>query len=387
MPGGEPQSRRLYSPPPDGDVWETTTPQQAGFDPDRLENALRAVRASETTWPVDLRAHLDAGFFDPPPFNEIIGPIEPRGPPNGMLLHAGRILARWGDTRHVDMIFSVAKSYLSMLAGVAVADGILTDLDEPVGRTVRDGGFASEQNASITWRHLLQQTSEWEGTLWGKSEQIDRNRIVAREGQSDGKGERRPLNKPGEFWEYNDVRVNRFSFSLMQRFKRPLPEVFAERIMRPIGASETWRWEGYRNSFAEIDGQRLQSVPGGGHWGGGVFMHAEDQARIALLGLRQGTWNGRQIVPQPYMAASVEPCRLNPLYGLMWWLNTGQARFAAASPESHFMLGSGGNVVWLDPASDLVAVFRWTDSDRLNGIMTQILDARLSPESRPDTQR
>ena len=86
-----------------------------------------------------------------------------------MVLLRGEEVARWGDTRQVDFTFSVAKSYLSLLAGIAIADGLIGELDEPVRLTVRDGGFEGAHNGSITWRHLLQQTSEWEGSLFGKS--------------------------------------------------------------------------------------------------------------------------------------------------------------------------------------------------------------------------
>jgi hypothetical protein len=101
---------------------------------------LAAVGRSETSWPTDILPFLEAGFFEPPPFNELLGPTEPRGRPNGLLLRGGRLVARWGDTRRVDMTFSVAKSYLSLIAGLAVMDGLIRDLDEPVSRTVRDGG-------------------------------------------------------------------------------------------------------------------------------------------------------------------------------------------------------------------------------------------------------
>ena len=128
----------------------------------------------------------------------------------------------WGDTTQVDFTFSAAKSYLSMLAGIAVMDGLIRDLDEPVGRTVHDGGFEGPHNSAISWRQLLQNTSEWEGTLFGKSDVIDRNRNLAVEGKG-RKGDPRPLQRPGEFWEYNDVRVNRLSLALLRRFGRPLP--------------------------------------------------------------------------------------------------------------------------------------------------------------------
>src|SRR5271155_4776280 len=113
---------------------------------------------------------------EPPPDNAILGPIRPRGAPNGLILRHGRRVAAWGDTRQIDQTFSVAKSYLGILAGLAVADGLIADLDEPVGATARDGGFEGSHNGAITWRQLPQQTSEWEGTLWDKPDMIDRNR-------------------------------------------------------------------------------------------------------------------------------------------------------------------------------------------------------------------
>ena len=151
---------------------------------------------------------------------------------------------------------------------------------------VDDGGFDGPHNGAITWRHLLHQTSEWEGTLFGKADQVDRNRALATEfnGRPNAKkGDARPLAEPGSYWEYNDVRVNRLSLALLRRFGRALPDVFAERVMGPIGASNDWRWTGYSNSFVLAGGRNVRSVSGGGHWGGGVFIHSEDQARIGLM--------------------------------------------------------------------------------------------------------
>lgn len=366
----------LYVPPPHGGEWERQGAERAGFDPSRLDDALAFARQHETPWPRDLRAHLEAGYFDPPPHNELLGPVAQRGAPSGLLLRHGRIVGAWGNTRQVDMTFSIAKSYLSLLAGIAWADGLIADPDEPVGRTVHDGGFDGPHNGAVTWRHLLQLTSEWEGTLWGKSDVIDRNRDIAVEAQGSRKGDWRDLQPPGTYWEYNDVRVNRLSLALLRRFGRPLPEVFRERIMAPLGASADWRWEGYRNSFVEIDGRMVQSVPGGGHWGGGVFIHAEDQARIGLLMLRCGNWGSRRVVPEEWVRQSTIPCACNPQYGLLWWLNTGQDRYPGASAESFFAFGAGGNVTWIDPAHDLVAAIRWMDPNSV-GAFTGMVTAAL----------
>jgi CubicO group peptidase (beta-lactamase class C family) len=361
-------------PPPHGAAWPEAMADTAGMNWMWLEEAARFATENETPWPYDLRLHLESGYFEPPPFNEILGPVRPRGPANGLILRRGFKIATWGDTDQVDTTFSAAKSYLSLLAGIAVMDGLIADLDEPVGRSVDDGGFDSEQNRRVTWRNLLQNTSEWHGELFGKSDRIDWNRKLGVEGKG-RKGEARPLAAPGTHWEYNDVRVNRLSLALLRRFRRPLPEVFAERIMQPIGASSDWRWDGYRTSAVEIDGRMVDSVPGGTHWGGGVLIHAEDQARIGLLMLRRGEWNGRRILPESWIAESLRPCALNPSYGLLWWLNTGRLQYNSAPEDSFFARGAGGNLTWIAPAQDIVAVLRWTDPTAVDTFIRLIMQA------------
>ena len=234
------------------------------WDAAPLAEAVRFAEAHETPWPRDLRAHIECGLFRTAAVQR-----DPRADPRARRAEradpaARRDCRRRGATRGRSISPSrVAKSYLSLLAGLAVADGLIGDLDDEVAATVDDGGFDGPHNGAITWRHLLQQTSEWEGTLFGKSDVIDRNRNLAVEGKG-RKGDARPLRPPGTFWEYNDVRVNRLGLALLRRFRRPLPEVFAERIMRPIGASPDWRWHGYRTSHGR-DRRADDRVGGGRH--------------------------------------------------------------------------------------------------------------------------
>ena len=234
---------------------------------------------------------------------------------------------------------------------------------------VEDGGFDPPHNDAITWHHLLQQTSEWEGTLWDKPDLIDRNRAVGGRPSTAPKGSHRDLQPPGGFWEYNDVRVNRLALALLRVWRRPLPEVFRELVMEPIGASPDWEWHGYRNSWVEIGGERVQSVSGGGHWGGGAFISARDQARIGLLMLRRGEWNGRRILSEAWIDRMREPCPLYPQYGYLWWLNTGRQLYPSGSATSYYARGAGGNLTWIDPDNDLVAVLRWTDPAAMNDFM------------------
>ena len=90
-------------------------------------------------------------------------------------------------------------------------------------------------------------------------------------------------------------------------WRRPLPQVLKETIMDPIGASATWRWFGYENSFVVIDGTVVQSVSGGGHWGGGLFIDAYDMARFGLLTLRGGRWKDRQVLSRQWIGLALTP--------------------------------------------------------------------------------
>src|SRR4029077_12250727 len=195
-----------------------------------------------------------------------------------------------------------------------------------------------------------------------------RNRNLATEGKG-RKGDARPLRPPGSFWEYNDVRVNRLGRARLRGFRRPLPEVFAERIMQPIGAAGDWSWHGYSTSMVEINGRMIESVSGGSHWGGGVAIHAEDQARIGLLMLHRGVWQGRRLLPESWIDESLKPCALHANYGLLWWLNTGRTRYPRATERSFFASGAGGNITWIDPSNDQVAVMRWMDPASVDGFI------------------
>lgn len=373
-------SRNAFVPSPVAAGWERASPAEAGFDPARLNEALAFAESAESPWPMSLY-YPDGRYVgivewnETGPWSAIVGPVMPRGKPAGAIVRGGRLVAEWGDAARVDMTFSIAKSYLAVLAGIAFDDGLIA-LDEPVSKTVDGPHFSSPHNAKITWRHLLHQSSEWQGVLFGKSDQVDHNRRIGAGADNSRKGELRQLQEPGTFYEYNDVRVNALSYALLRRFGRALPEVLKERIMDPIGASDTWRWHGYETSWVEIDGRRIQSVPGGAHWGGGIFISALDHARLGLLIARGGAWGGRQLLSKTYIDAMLAPSPTNPDYGFLWWLNRGRVRYPDATEASVFALGAGSNLIWIEPENDLVVVARWADQTKFNALFGAILNAR-----------
>ena len=345
----------------------------------RFEDAISFAQQHEIPWtrnPAAEPARWGVHHDDPPPFNRLRGPVYARGGVSGVIRARGEEVASWGEPDRADQTFSVAKTYLALLAGIAQERGLL-DPAERVGERLPGIGFDSEHNRPITWEHLLTQTSEWQGECFGMPDQVEHNRRVSHDPKppEGKKGERRQLRAPGTYWEYNDVRINQLSLALLHLFKRPLPEVFLENVLQPIGGGRDFRWEGYEDSWVEIEGRRIQSVPGGTHWGGGVTISTRDQARVGQLLLDGGAHQGRQIIPRAWVERMHTPCAVAPFYGLLTWLNREGTLFPDASRDSWFMVGAGGHYVWIDPTAAAVAVVRWLDPARAPGFVSRVARA------------
>ncbi len=353
----------IYYPGRDKD-WERKTPEELGMDSAKLQEAMEFATANEAKESRDIPNTLGSDPINDHPFNEIVGPTKERTGVNGVILKNGYIVGEWGDAERVDMTFSVAKSYVSTMIGLAYDKGLIRDVHDLVKDYIDDGQFDSEHNSTITWEHLLQQTSEWEGVLWDKPDLADR-----REGRD------RTLNPPGTFYEYNDVRVNRAALCALQMLREPLPEVLKREIMDPIGASDTWVWHGYRNSWTTIDGKEMQSVSGGGHWGGGVWASSYDHARFGYLFLRKGNWDGKQLVSEKWVDMATTPSKLNPAYAYMWWTNPDHVLFPSATESSFYAVGKGTNLIWNEPENDLTVVIRWIARDAADGFIQRVLAA------------
>ena len=349
--------------------WERVSPTEAGFDADKLNGAIDYARSIETLWGRNLDRPIEDMMNEPPPYDEKIGPLKDRGEQSGVIVRGGRIVAEWGTTDRADMTFSATKSYLGMCLGLAHDRGLIPDLHAPVRELVDDGNCDPPHNHEITWHMLFQQTSEWSGELWGKPDWLDHHRHTPQ------KGTKREMKKPGTHWEYNDVRVNLASLALLRVFRQPLPEVLRDAIMEPISASDSWEWHGYKNSYVTIDGQEMQSVSGGGHWGGGLFINTFDHARVGLLLLNRGNWAGEQLLSEGFLDKALEPCPHNPNYGYMFWLNGQRERMPSAPATSFFLAGAGHNLVWIDPDHDLVTVLRWVQRETVDGVIERVLGA------------
>jgi hypothetical protein len=386
-------AQNTYFPPRGG--WERRTPAQMGFDTARLQEAVEFSIASESKATPDLEeGHLFNWGWEP---NDApLGPFRTRGPQSGLIIKDGYIIAEWGDIKRVDMTFSVAKSFVSSTVGLAFDEGLIVNVHDkvrdyfaPIVLPPGDGEpgdeedgignpntrvlFDSEHNRKITWDHLLRQTSDWEGTLWGKQDWADRP-------PDDVIGNRdRERNAPGAVYKYNDTRVNLLALAALQVWRRPLPQVVRERLMDPIGASPTWRWHGYKNSRVELDGQIMTSVSGGGHWGGGMQISALDQARFGYLTLNNGRWGDRQILSEEWLEMARTPGEANKGYGFMnFFLNTDREAIPAAPESAYVHRGAGTNAIYVDRENNLVVVSRWIDGGAVAELIEKVLAARTN---------
>ena len=351
-----------------GKNWEQIAVGKAGFNSEKLQGAVAFAQANEYSGSVDLRQAILKGF-EYEPYHKILGPTKKRGGPAGMILKNGYVVASWGDIHRVDMTFSVTKSYLSTICGLAVDHQLISTPDDKVGEYVWDGTFKGRHNSSITWDHLLTQSSDWTGQLWGGYDWADR---PPKEGDIDDWKEA-TLRTPGTVMEYNDVRVNVLAYSLLQVWRKPLPQVLKKHIMDPIGASSTWRWFGYENSWTNIDGIKMQSVSGGGHSGGGIFISAADHARFGLLFLNDGNWNGKQLISKSWIEQATQSSDAEANYGYMWWLNKEGKRSSDKLPKTLFYAaGFGGNFIIIDQENDLVVVTRWLEPSKMFSFMEMV---------------
>jgi len=372
--------------------WKKKRPEEVGMDSVLLKAAIDFAVTNEVNAPRDLKLN-HYRTFGREPFGDAIGPLAERGGQTGIIIKNGYVIAEWGELFRTDIVNSVSKSLLSSVVGLAYDRGLIADIDDQVYKYVPPvllyyparisnkadefekksdflDLFSTPHNKEITWRQMLQQNSDWEGTLWGKPDWADRPGKEYKDWLT-------KRNKPGTVYEYNDTRVNALALATLNVWRKPLPEVLKENIMDPIGASNTWRWYGYENSWIVLDGNAVQSVSGGGHWGGGVYLHAYDMARFGYLTLRNGKWKDRQLVSEQWNKWAQTPSASEPTYGFMnWFLNTNKKLYPSAPEKAFAHIGNGTNIIYVDPENDIVAVLRWIEDGQIDGFIKKLLAAK-----------
>ena len=374
---------------PSAQEWQVKSPQFFKIDSLKLNEAIQFSIQNETKYPRNPWL-TQAMQFGKEPFSDPVGPMLERGGLSGIIVYKGYIIAQWGDPSKVESCNSVTKSFVSSTIGLAYERGLIRSLEDkvytylppietapfteetknqnPIDKKSFIFPFDTPHNQKISWDNLLRQTSDWEGTLWGKPDWADR--------PSDKQDEwlTRKRNEPGTSYKYNDTRVNALALAATTVWHQSLPEVFRENIMKPIGASNSWTWTGYQNSWIVLDGKLVQSVSGGGHFGGGMFINGYDMARFGLFTLRKGNWQGKQILSADWFKKATTPTNVNPEYGFMnYFLNTQQKMYPSAPASAYAHIGNGTNMIYVDEENDLVVVVRWIENNAIDNFLKKLL--------------
>ncbi|MBL8174319.1 MAG: serine hydrolase [Bryobacterales bacterium] len=266
--------QKLYF-PGSGD-WERVQPQQAGWSADGLDALLRFAESRRSTGVVILVGGriLTEQHWDPKRFEAT----------------AQYRFEKTADGQILEDVASMQKSVTAMLFGIARAKK-LVDFDTPVSKALGAGWskLSAEQEGAITMRHLLTMTS----------------------GTSDELGfEAAPATK----WRYNSVAYQKILPALARVAGKDANTLTREWLTGPIGMRHG-EWRERPNMRGMV----------------GFVTAARDMARFGLMVLAGGVWNGKRIVDAEFVEEALRPSqKLNPSYGLLWWLNGQPVRRAGA---------------------------------------------------------
>ena len=332
-------------------------------DPTAEGDAAADAGASEVVYPGDEwdRAADAAELgFDQATLDELAAQAEQAGSNCLLVTRHGRIAAEWywndTDATSAQEVFSASKSVASTLVGIAQAEGAL-DIGDPASDYI--DAWAGTPSEDVTVENLLSNDS---GREWSFA--TDYGQLP---GQRDLDAFATGLSQqyePGESWAYNNAAIQTLDVVLREATGEQAADYGAEHLFEPIGMDDTTM------SVDETGNTRMFM---------GVQTTCEDLARFGYLFLRDGSWDGTEVVPAEWVdAATGGPSQeLNAAYGYLWWLNrTGpilspvqatdpgaeapdrpDSQLVPGAPEDMFFaLGLGNQIVAVDPGSETVVV-------------------------------
>jgi CubicO group peptidase (beta-lactamase class C family) len=248
------------------------------------------------------------------------------------------------DQRSVNTSFSMAKSFASSLVGLAIDEGYIKSVDEPITNYLPELLKKDKRFKSITIRHLLTMSSGIkyeEGATLPWSEAADDTktyyatdlRELALNCQIEG--------KPGQYFEYNNYNPLLVGMILERATGMHVARYLQEKLWKPMGmeADGSWSLDSKKDSFEKMES--------------GVNARARDFARFGMLFAKEGNWRGKQLISQVWVEESTRPdTSADPSqdYQYFWWVNT-------PNGKNHFSAqGNYGQYIYVAPKKDLVIV-------------------------------
>lgn len=233
---------------------------------------------------------------------------------DGAIVHEAYYQGTTAEDRRIS--WSVAKSYLSALFGILVEEGAIASLDDPVTKYAPQLVGGAYDGATVL--NVLQMSSgiTFDEDYLDYDSDINRmGRVLALGGQMDdfAAGLTERFAAPGETWKYTSIDTHVLGMVARGATGRDIPDLMAEKLIAPLGLE--------RDPLYLSDGVGVAFVLGG------LNITTRDYARFGQMILQNGEWQGRQIVPAEWIAASTTPsARTAPGqigYGYQWWMPVG----------------------------------------------------------------
>ena len=237
--------------------------------------------------------------------------------------------------------FSIAKSFVSALVGMAISEGYINSVEDPVTKYIPELLNKDSRYKNITLRNLLTMSSgiryEERGMPWSDDTRTYYSpnlRSVAISSPITG--------EPGKEFHYNNYHPLLMGLVLERSTKRPVAQYLEEKIWKPLGmeAPGSWSLDSEKDRFEKMES--------------GINGRAIDFARFGRLFLNNGNWNGKQLIPVAWVDestridTSTDP---TPQYKYFWWVN------AKLRDKHHFFAaGKYGQYIYIVPEQNLLFV-------------------------------
>ncbi len=289
--------------------WRTALPQTQGMDPEKLQQMFAAIEEQKLnvrSLVLVRNGYVVAEFYQSP-FDE--------------------------NSRHE--LYSCTKSFVSALVGIAIAEGHLKGVEEPMLECFPDYDFANTdaRKSAMSIEHLLTMTS---GLNWPEGDPIYQQLWNSRDWVQFVLD--RPMTaEPGSQFNYNSGCSHVLSAIVADRSEMLTQKFAQERLFAPLGISSV-NWSVDSNGLAI------------GGWG--LNITARDMAKFGYLYLNEGVWDGQQIVPAEWVQASTTPhvdTGQTFGYGYQWWT---YPKWGAYSAKGRY-----GQLIFVIPELEIVVVF------------------------------
>lgn len=289
------------------DEWEIAAPEDVGMDPDLVDNML--VEIEESGLNLDGLVVVHKGFIVVEKYYPVY---------RQQTLHES---------------YSITKSVVSALVGIALKEGCITSLDDPVLDYFPEREYKNidDQKKAITIQHLLTMSS---GLAW------DQDEMVSHPDWVQYTLDQPVVHPPGSTWFYSNGGPHVLSALIQESCEMDTQDFADKHLFAPLGIRD-YRWQ--------------RAIDGYSNGGWGLAFTPRDLAKIGYFYLRDGVWEGKQILPKDWVKATSTvyfqvPDPLEPwdlYYGFLWWIH-GDGPYAAH--------GTKGQFIYLIPEKDLVVV-------------------------------